>query len=81
MKPTIDTPPLGHHHLTTTATPPQRNYHPKTLTPLHLTPQRHQPAGESVDALEICCRRQKHRCSSQKAAATVAEHLVLPEFE
>ncbi|GJU57982.1 hypothetical protein Tco_1235748 [Tanacetum coccineum] len=36
--------------------------------------------GESVAAPEICCRRQKHRCGAQKAAATAAEHLVLPEF-
>ncbi|GKB91663.1 hypothetical protein Tco_0963935 [Tanacetum coccineum] len=37
-------------------------------------------AGESVAAPEICCRRRKHRCGAQKAAATAAEHLVLPEF-
>nr|GEW65635.1 reverse transcriptase domain-containing protein [Tanacetum cinerariifolium] len=35
--------------------------------------------GESVAASEICCRRQKHRCGTQNAAATAVEHLVLPE--
>nr|GEW88148.1 RNA-directed DNA polymerase, eukaryota [Tanacetum cinerariifolium] len=35
---------------------------------------------ESVAAPDICCRRKKHRCGAQKAAATAAEHLVLLEF-
>nr|GEW76169.1 hypothetical protein [Tanacetum cinerariifolium] len=36
--------------------------------------------GESVDAPEICCRRRKHHCGVQKAAATAVEHLVLLEY-